>query len=163
MKEIWSTRENEHTTLEDFSIFIYLFFNFVFFKSHTGGIWNFPGSGLNRSYSCQPQPQQCRILNPLSKARDQTCKFMVTSWIRFHWAIMGTLKTFLNFAKYALLYQVYAWIEENRENGPCKQNSFLNTCSLSKVFKLSIHLCVPLLWPYFLYISSFGIRNHRAT
>ena len=27
-------------------------------------------------------PWQCRILNPLSEARDQTCNLMVPSWIR---------------------------------------------------------------------------------
>ena len=31
-----------------------------------------------------------QILNPLSKARDQTCVFMVTSQIHFCCAIMGT-------------------------------------------------------------------------
>ena len=37
------------------------------------GIWKFTGQGSNQSYSCQPttQPQQCQILNPLSKTRDQ--------------------------------------------------------------------------------------------
>ena len=29
-----------------------------------------------------PQPQQCRILNPQSQARDQTRNLMVPSWIR---------------------------------------------------------------------------------
>ena len=34
--------------------------------------------------------QQHRILNPLSKARDQTYILMDTSQICFHWATMGT-------------------------------------------------------------------------
>ena len=34
--------------------------------------------------------QQCRILNPLSKARDRTQNLMVTSWIRFRCAMRGT-------------------------------------------------------------------------
>ena len=34
--------------------------------------------------------QQCQILNPRSKARDQTCNFMVPSWICFRCARMGT-------------------------------------------------------------------------
>ena len=34
--------------------------------------------------------QQCRILNPLCKARDQTCVLMLTSQIPFCWATMGT-------------------------------------------------------------------------
>ena len=36
---------------------------------------------------------QLGILNPLSKARDQTCILMVTRWICFWCATMGTLKT----------------------------------------------------------------------
>ena len=34
--------------------------------------------------------QQCRLLNPLSKARDWTFILMVTSWIHYSWATMGT-------------------------------------------------------------------------
>ena len=65
------------------------------FYSYSHGIWKFPGYGSNWSCSCQPtpQPQQCWIqatsvlcctfrklwiLNPLNKARDQTCIFMDT-------------------------------------------------------------------------------------
>ena len=32
---------------------------------------------------------QRQIFNPLSEARSQTCKLMVTSWIHFHCATMG--------------------------------------------------------------------------
>ena len=35
-------------------------------------------------------PWQCRILNPRSKARDQTWNLMVPSWIRFRCATTGT-------------------------------------------------------------------------
>ena len=39
---------------------------------------------------------QRQIFNPLSKARDQTCVLVDTSWVRFHWAAMGTPRiTFL--------------------------------------------------------------------
>ena len=34
--------------------------------------------------------QQCQIPNPLSEARDQTHNFMVTGWICFLYAMMGT-------------------------------------------------------------------------
>ena len=45
--------------------------------------------------------QQCRILNPLSKARDWTCNLMLLSWISFSCATTGTpisyfLKIFFN-------------------------------------------------------------------
>ena len=33
--------------------------------------------------------RQCQILNPLNKARDQTCVIMDTSQICFHWATIG--------------------------------------------------------------------------
>ena len=36
--------------------------------------------------------QQCQILNPLLEARDRTYILMVTSWIRYHWTMTGTLK-----------------------------------------------------------------------
>ena len=41
------------------------------------------------------QLQPRRILNPVSKARDQTCNLMVPSRIRFHCATTGTPKTYL--------------------------------------------------------------------
>ena len=44
---------------------------------------------------------QCWIFNPLSKARDVTCILMDTSWIHYHWAIMGTLVLVLS---HVLLY-----------------------------------------------------------
>ena len=38
--------------------------------------------------------QQCRILNPLSEARDRTCNLIVPSRIRFCCAMTGTPSTF---------------------------------------------------------------------
>ena len=54
-------------------------FSFFAFYGCTQGMWRFPGQGSNRSYSCRPtpQPQQCRILNPLSEARDGTHNLVV--------------------------------------------------------------------------------------
>ena len=34
--------------------------------------------------------QQCQILNPLSRARDQTCILMDPSLVHYHWAMTGT-------------------------------------------------------------------------
>ena len=38
---------------------------------------------VNWSFSCQPMPQpwQCQILNPLSKARDRTCTPWTLCWV----------------------------------------------------------------------------------
>ena len=47
------------------------------------------------------------ILNPLSKARDQTCVLMVTSQIHFCWATMGTPKAKWIFKKF--LYSLVSW------------------------------------------------------
>ena len=62
-----------------------------FFRA-TPVVRKFPGSGFNQSCSCQPMPQsqQRQILNPPSEARDQTRILMVTSWVHYHWATMGT-------------------------------------------------------------------------
>ena len=51
-------------------------------QSRQLGIW--AGSDLHHS------SWQCRILNPLSKARDRTCVLMDASQIHFHWATTGT-------------------------------------------------------------------------
>ena len=47
--------------------------------------------------------QQCRILNPLSEARDWTCVFMDASQIRFYWATKGTPKSYPTLIKGFLL------------------------------------------------------------
>ena len=51
-----------------------------------------PRLGSNRSCSCQPTPQsqQCRILNPLSEARDRTRNLLVPSQICFWCTTTGT-------------------------------------------------------------------------
>ena len=71
-----------------FYLFIYLF---VFLGPHLQHM-DVPRLVLNHSCSCwpRPQPQQWQILNPLSKARDQTHFFMVTSQVSYCWAMMGT-------------------------------------------------------------------------
>ena len=76
-----------------------VFFFFFSFQACTCGIWEFPGQGWNWSCNCWPIPQpqqcgtgdpslvcnlhhssqQCWILNPLCKARDQTHILMDTS------------------------------------------------------------------------------------
>ena len=66
-------------------------FFFFAFEGHTHSIWRFLVQGSNWSYSCLHHSlQQHQILNPLSKARDQTCNLMVTSQICFCCATTGT-------------------------------------------------------------------------
>ena len=45
---------------------------------------------LSHVYDLHHSSWQHRILNRLSKARDQTLNFMVPSWIHFHCATTGT-------------------------------------------------------------------------
>ena len=45
---------------------------------------------LSRVCDLHHNSQQCRILNPLSKARDQTHNLMVPSWIHFCCTTKGT-------------------------------------------------------------------------
>ena len=85
-----------------------VFVLFCFFYGHTCCIWNFPGQGSNRNFSCRPmtEPQQrgiwavssslhhsswqCWILNPLNAARDWTHILTNTSRGHFRWAMTGT-------------------------------------------------------------------------
>ena len=66
---------------------------------------------------------QCRILNPLNEARDQTCNLMVPSRIRFCCIMMGTptLLFLIEFSLnpfFGMYYRSYLKVDEN--------NSFKN-------------------------------------
>ena len=56
---------------------------------------------LNQVCDLHHSSRQHQILNPLSKARDQTRNLMVPSQIRFHCATMGAL-SFLFFGLFAI-------------------------------------------------------------
>ena len=83
------------------------FFFFFSFYSHTCGIWKFLGWGQIGAAAAGPHhshsdarsellcnlhciSQQCRILNPLSKARDRTNILMGTGWVCYRWATTRT-------------------------------------------------------------------------
>ena len=52
---------------------------------------------------------QCRILNPLSEARDWTCVLLDTSQTRFCWAMMGTPGLTFNLCFFVLEYSFIAY------------------------------------------------------
>ena len=69
--------------IEDASIKVFYCYLFIFFLwLHLRHI-EVPRPGVNWSFSCQPmpQPRQCQILNPLSKARDRTCTPWTLCWV----------------------------------------------------------------------------------
>ena len=70
-------------------VFVCLFWSI---QSHTASIWKLPGQGSIQSCNHQPtpRPQQQRILNPLSEARDRTLILMDTSRVCFCCATVGT-------------------------------------------------------------------------
>ena len=92
---------------EFLEVVIYLFIYFCFVGPH---LWHMVLPRLGVQLELQPpayttaaatqdlshicklhhSSRQCWILNPLSKARDQTHNFMVPSWIRFHCTTSGT-------------------------------------------------------------------------
>ena len=72
-------------------------FVFCFLKGSTFGIWKFPDAtatatppDLSHICDLHHSSWQCRIFNPLSEARDQTCIFMDTGQVHFCWTTMGT-------------------------------------------------------------------------
>ena len=64
-----------------------LAFFFVFLGPHLGHM-EIPGLGVKSEPT--PQLYQHRLLNSLSKTRDGIRVLMDTSWVPYHWAIMGT-------------------------------------------------------------------------
>ena len=101
-----------YNKISDFFSFLSFYF---FFKGCTWGMWKFPGLGSNQSCSCwpAPQPQQRRILKPLSKARDRTCTLMHTSQVHYCRATMGTppfsLFLFFGAEEHALFLSFFFW------------------------------------------------------
>ena len=96
-----------------FSFFLFFFFVFCPFRAALTAYGGSQARGLieavaqaytratampDLSHVCDVHhsSQQCRILNPSSKARDQTCNLMVPSWICFCGATSGTPCLILN-------------------------------------------------------------------
>ena len=87
--------------------FLFFFLSFCYFMpspmayggSQARGLIRATAAGLHQSHikagservcDLHRSSQQCQILNPQSKARDQTCNLMVPSQIRFCCAMTGT-------------------------------------------------------------------------
>ena len=60
----------------------------------------------SRIFDLHSSSRQCRILNPLNKARNWTWNLMVPSWIRFLCATTGTPKFSLNRMNIATLCEL---------------------------------------------------------
>ena len=107
-KLIWhSTNRRQNCPLPALSTMKMAFYFILFFfrtipmaygGSQAGSLIGATAANLCCSHSnarseqhLRPTPQLMAMLNPQpSKARDWTCNLMVPSWIRFHWAKMGT-------------------------------------------------------------------------
>ena len=68
--------------------------------SQAGGRIRAAAVSLNHSHNTtrcnlHHSSQQCWILNPLIRARDQTCILIDTSRVHYHWATMETLRFIL--------------------------------------------------------------------
>ena len=57
----------------------------------------------------QPIAQLNQVLNPLSKARDQTCILMNTSWVLYHWPMVGNPLFFFFLIEVYLIYDVVSF------------------------------------------------------
>ena len=81
------SKENSHDGYRPWGGFF--FFSFWFLGPYP---WHLevPRLGVESELQPMPQPQQHGILNPLSKAMDQTHILMGTSQVHYHWATTGT-------------------------------------------------------------------------
>ena len=125
MTIVWMLQSQLRKSLPHLYFYFYLF---IFaFQGHTvayrgsqaRGPIGTTAAGLHYSHChirpkpcLQPTPQQCQILNPLSKARDRSRNLTVHSRIRFHRATMGTpIPVFLNLELFLyIMWQEFTFI-----------------------------------------------------
>ena len=87
----------------------------------------------------ESEPQQHRIPDPLSEARDRTCVLMDTSQICFHWATMGTPCTFL---MYIIQYKKFLWVPVMAQRKQIQLGTMrLRVWSLASLNGLRIQYC----------------------
>ena len=74
--------------------------------AYTTAMW-YPSRVCNLHHSSR----QCQILNPLSRAWDQTHNLMVPSWIHFRWAKTGNPALFfLDFSSFVSEFPHFFWL-----------------------------------------------------
>ena len=107
----------QHPCHQSMNMFLSFFLSFFFWSfflfratpvayggSQARGLIGATTAGLHHS------SQQCQILNPLSKARNQTCNLMVPSQIHFCYAMTGTLNIcFYCFRVYYVQKFLWTW------------------------------------------------------
>ena len=97
-----------HPISTNYDLFAVVCLFFVFLGPH---LWSMEVprlataiSGLSHVCNLHHSSQQDWVLNPLSKAKDQTCVLMDTSQVCFRWATMGTPDV-LFLLSYFVLYE----------------------------------------------------------
>ena len=88
-----------------FFLLLLFFFFSLFFRAPPVAYGSSQARGSNQSFSCGLCRSlcQCPIPSLLSRVRDQTCIFMDTSWVHYHWATMGSLYFFFFLAHLGFL------------------------------------------------------------
>ena len=92
---------------------------------------------------------QCWILNPLSRAMDQTCVLTVTSWVRYCWATKGTPVRCFELGLYHL--------QKQQQNGPNISKGY--GCGPNIHFLITKPSQPCLSWNYLHVFSVFNLVN----
>ena len=85
---------------ESYDSFIFILFYFFLFRAALAAQASSQARCQIWAVAASLHHSKCQILNPLCKARDWTRVLMDTSWVPYHWAIMGIPRGFIfNFEK----------------------------------------------------------------
>ena len=89
--------------------------------------------------------QQCQILNPLDGVRDRTHILMGPSWVRYHWATMGTLSIFLISFKFSVFWcnfiYLFIYFAAPATNGSSKARDW--TCITAVTWAIVVTMLDP--------------------
>ena len=89
--------------------------------------------------------QQCRVLNPLSMARDQTYILMDTSQLRYCWATVGTPKMCF-FISVILLILDSFWYYYNHINFLMLSSHMVFFLYFQPIYDFNFKYCIYILW-----------------